>query len=216
MVSGQSSWADIWAGFLSALAGLGIELDLWEKPQEVADVTPFSQNIHDRVFVPEQAQRFHRVLSSINGVFEEFRSRFFGRSGVQFWWGSFDLSVLLFNGRPTLAPEDRGYIMRYDLDAEHVNAGFWVGNDDSPVPAFYGYIVPRPAGCETAPIAPHYASWVEEMGEWLMPYDEVRACADPRGALLDFLAAVYAVATSLAGWEAAAHVYVRPPAPPRG
>ena len=49
----------------------------------------------------EQAQRFHRVLSSVNAVFEEFRSPFFGRSGVQFWWGGFDLAVLLFNGRAT-------------------------------------------------------------------------------------------------------------------
>jgi hypothetical protein len=48
------------------------------------------------------------VLSSISGVLEEFRSQFFGRSGVQFWWGSFDLTVLLFNGRPTPAPTDRG------------------------------------------------------------------------------------------------------------
>ena len=93
--------ADIWSDFGDALDGLGIELDLWEKPQELADVTPFSQNTQDCTFVAEQAQRFHRVLSSVNGVFEEFRSPFFGRSGVQFWWGSFDLAVLLFNGRAT-------------------------------------------------------------------------------------------------------------------
>jgi len=28
----------------TALAGLGIELDVWEKPQELADTTPFSEN----------------------------------------------------------------------------------------------------------------------------------------------------------------------------
>jgi len=74
--------AAVWGDFRDGLARLGLELDLWEKPQEVADTTPFSQNTRDGAFVPEHAQRFHRVLSSINGVFEEFRSRFFGRSGV--------------------------------------------------------------------------------------------------------------------------------------
>ena len=146
------SVAAIWAGFREALAEVGVELDLWQKPQEVADVTPFSENEHDRTFVPEHAQRFHRVLSSTSAVYEEFRSRFFGRSGVQFWWGSFDLAVLLFNGRAVPAPTDRGYIMRYDLDAEHLNAGFWAGDDNAPQPAFYAYLVPRPPGCETAPI----------------------------------------------------------------
>jgi hypothetical protein len=207
--------ADIWSDFGDALGRLGLELDLWEKPQEIADVTPFSQNTKDRTFVAEQAQRFHRVLSSINSVFEEFRSPFFGRSGVQLWWGVLDYAVLLFNGRHAQAPEDRGHVVRYDLDAEHLNAGFWVGDDAAPAPAFYAYLVPRPPGCETVPIAPHYAGWVEEMGEWLMPYEEVRSCSDPRQALLDFLGCVYDVATSLGGWDVAAHEYARPPAPRR-
>jgi hypothetical protein len=204
--------ATIWADFQAALAGLGLELDLWDKPQEVADSTPFSENTHDHTFVPEHAQRFHRVLCSTNAVFEEFRSAFFGRSGVQFWWGTFDLAVLLFPGRATPAPTDRGYIMRYDLDAEHLNAGLWPGDDSAPVPGFYGYLVPRPLGCETAAIAPSYTGWLEEMGEWLMPYEEVRTCPDPRRAILDFLGGVYGAATALGGWDAPACDYVRPPA----
>ena len=148
------SVADIWSGFRDALAGLGLDLDIWEKPQEVADTTPFSENTHDCTFVAEDAQRFYRVLASTNSVFEEFRSRFFGRSGVQFWWGGFDFAVLLFTGNHEAAPDDRGYIMRYDLDAEHMNAGFWPGDDNAPYPAFYAYLVPRPDGCETAPIGP--------------------------------------------------------------
>jgi hypothetical protein len=206
----------IWSDFQSALSGLGLELDLWEKPQELADATPFSENDHDRTFVPEQARRFHRVLSAINPVFEEFRSQFFGRSGVQFWWGSFDLTVLLFNGRATPAPAGSGYIMRYDLDAEHLNAGFWAGDDSAPEPGLYAYVVPRPPGCEAAPMAPDYAGWIEAMGEWMMPYEEVRTCGDPRQAILDFLGSAYAAARSLGGWGAGSHRYDLPPASPRG
>lgn len=210
----ERSVAAIWADYLGALATLGVELDLWEKPQEVADPTPFSEDLEEGAFVPEHAQRFHRVLSSLNAVFEEFRSPFFGRSGVQFWWGSFDFAVLLFNGRPSPAPTDRGYIMRYDLDAEHLNAGFWPGDESAPA-SLYAYLVPRPPGCETAPISPHFADWVEAMGEWMMPYEDLRACGDPRQAVLDFLGSAYAAAGSLGGWDAAAHRYELPPASPR-
>ena len=208
--------ATIWSEFRGALAALDIEVDLWDRPQEVADATAFSEDVRDGVFVPGHAQRFHRVLTSLNAVFEEFRSQFFGRSGVQFWWGSFDLAVLLFNGRATTAPTDHGYIMRYDLDAEHLNAGFWAGDDNAPDPGLYAYVVPRPPGCETAPIAPHFASWVEAMGEWMMPYEAVRTCPDPRRAILDFTEAAYGAAIKLGCWDAAAYEYIRPAASPRG
>src|SRR5438067_4300953 len=126
--------ADIWADFRAALGSLEVGVDIWEKPQEIDDTTPFSQNTHDRTFDPEQAQRFHRIISAVNGAFEEFRSPFFGRTGVQFWWGGFDYSVLLFTGRHVPPPQDRGYILRYDLDSEHLNAGFWPGDDPTAEP----------------------------------------------------------------------------------
>jgi len=101
--------------------------------------------------------------------------------------------------------------MRYDLDAEHLNAGFWAGDESAAPPAFYGYLVPRPPGCETVSLTPRYAGWVEEMGEWLMPYDDMRVSPDPRGELLGFLKCVYGAATTLGGWDASAYEYVGPP-----
>ena len=210
------SVADIWSDFLAGLTGLGIDVDIWDKPQEIADVTPLSENTHDCTMVLEHAQRFYRVLATIDGVFERYRSHFFGRSGVQFWWGAFDLTVLLFNGRHNTAPDDRGYIMRYDLDAEHMNAGFWPGGDDAPQACFYAYLVPRPDGCDTAPIEPEHAGWVEAMGEWMMPYDAVRACEDPARAVADFLSSVYRVALTQGGWDREAYEYRRPAPLARG
>ena len=208
--------ADVWRDLQAALGDLGIALDIWEVPQEVPEPTAFSRDRHDCVFDAAQAQRFLAAAASVQGVLEEFRSRFFGRSGVQFWWGSFDLTVLLFSGRKVEAPSDRGYIMRYDLDAEHLNAGFWPGADDAPQPGFYGYLVPRPSGCETASIEPDNAGWVEEMGMWLLPYDAVRESPDPRRTLLGFLDSLYGLAVGLGGWDAQAHEYTPPAPAPRG
>ncbi len=203
--------ADIWGDFELALAGLGVVADIWEKPQELADTTPFSENRHDCTFDALQAQRFHGLLCTIDGVYEEFRSGFFGRTSIQYWWGASDFAVLLFTGVHLQAPDDRGYIMRYDLDAEHYNAGFWPGDDSSPDPIFYGYLVPRPDGCEVAPMEPEHAGWVEAMGEWILPYEAVRTAPDPRKALMEFLRAVYRVATTHGGWNAAQFEYATPP-----
>jgi len=203
--------AEIWSEFRRALDRLGVVVDLWEKPQEVPDVMPFSENRHDCTIVAEDAQRFLRILASINSVFEEFRSGFFGRTGVQFWWGGFDFAILLFTGKHLQAPNDRGYILRYDLDAEHLNAGFWAGDDTNPTPGFYGYLVPRPEGCENAPLT----GWVEALGEWVIPYDTVRISQDPPRMILDFLQGLYGVATTLGGWPAENFKYTKPPPAPR-
>ena len=102
--------------------------------------------------------------------------------------------------------------MQYDLDAGQMNAGFWPGDDSAPNAAFYGYLYPRPNGCETAPIEPKHAGWVEAMQEWMMPYEAVRTCGDPRGALMSFLRSVYRVACVQGGWDMRAFEY-DPPMP---
>jgi len=201
--------ADVWKDYSAALEDLGIPIDIWEKPQEVSDETPFSQNRHDCTFIAQQAQDFHRILTSVNAVFEAFRSQFFGRSGIQFWWGSFDLTVLLFNGHHEIAPQDKGYIMRYDLDAQHLNAGFWPGDDTAPA-AFYAYLVPQYPDCATAPVYPESAGWVQEMGEWMMPYESVRTSENPEELIGAFLDSIYAFAQTQPGWETDRYTYVRP------
>jgi hypothetical protein len=205
--------ADVWAWFSAALSGLGVEADVWPKPQEVADTTPFAENTHDCTFDVPSAIRFHSVLCRVQGVFDEFRSGFFGRSGVQFWWGAFDLAVLLFNGEHAAAPQDKGYIMRYDLDAAHLNCGFWPGDDSSPDPAFYAYLVPQPPGCALAPIDPEGAAWIEQMGEWVLPYECVRTAPDPEATLRRFLDSAYSLAGSLGGWDLPRFAYARPRPP---
>ena len=70
-------------------------------------------------------------------------------------------------------------------------------------------------GCETAPIEPEHAGWVEAMGEWMMSYDTVRRCDDPRQAILDFLTSVYRVAVTQGGWDAEQLAYTIPPAAKR-
>jgi hypothetical protein len=195
-------------------AEFGIDVDVWDKPQELEDTTPLSADEEHRSYDPEAVERWWSVVSAVRGVFEEWRSPFFGRTAIAFWWGAFDLAVMRFSGNHAAAPDDRGYIMRYDLDAEFMNAGFWPGDDSSPHPVFYAYLHPKPEGCELAAINPSSAAWIEQMGEWVLPYDEALASGDPRQCILGFLDSVYAVAGSHGGWELERFTYTVP-APPK-
>ncbi len=73
-------------------------------------------------------------------VLEKFRSGFVGKSSpVHFFWGSFDVAVTRFSGRP--APERPGAdpITREAYSHEVISHGFWPGSVGGPVAeaAFY-------------------------------------------------------------------------------
>jgi len=203
--------ADVYQEYMRALSDLDVQVEIWTKPQEVEDHTPLDQNRHDCTYQPEHARRFFRVLTSIADVFGEWHSRFFGRTSVQFWWGSFDLSLLAFSGKRATPPPGANYIMRYDLDAEHLACGFWPGGDTSPDPILYAYMYPQPPGSEDADIKPAAATWVKDLGEWVLPYEKLRRSANPRLEILQFLASVYDVAGEMGGWDLESFGYSPPP-----
>jgi hypothetical protein len=83
------------------------------------------------------------------------------------------------------------------------SAGFWPGSDQFPQAAFYSYAYPQPEGFAQAK-APKGAHYETAMGEFLLPYEAVRAAADPDALVMDFLQASYAAAASLGDWDRAA------------
>lgn len=202
--------ADIWADLRGELDRLGVEAQLWDKPQELSDATPFSQDDRERAWDPSSVAAWFASLTAIHNVFDAWRSSFFGRTGIGFWWGAFDMTVAAFSGRRATPRADANYIMRHDLDAESVVIGFWPG-DARREAMFFGYIVPEPPGCPALPMVPREAGWVAEMREWVLPYEAVRTAPDQRLALTTFMDTVYAAAGSLAGWDLAAHRYDQPP-----
>lgn len=205
--------AAVFADLTAALTALSIPCTISPVPQEVPDVTPFHEDDRPSEYDPAAVQRFFSAITATAGIFDEWRAHFFGRTGIQLWWGALDLALLLFNGKHVPPPTDRGYLLRYDLDAEMMNVGLYPGDEKTP-PFFYGYIFPQPLGAESMPIAPIAATWSEQVKEWVMPYETVRTSADPAAQLRTFLDSIYALCVTKAGWDRAALSYAAPKRPP--
>ena len=118
-------------------------------------------------------------------IFKRFRSGFLGKaSPVHFFWGSFDLAVTRFSGRraplhPGGVPGLPDAVTREAYSHEVSSAGFWPGNDAFPHAAFYSYAYPEPAGFRDRAVTPG-ASFEPTLGEFILPYDAVRAAPRPR------------------------------------
>lgn len=201
--------AEIYAELQATLEALDVECTISPVPQELPDTTPLHEDRRPAAYEPEAVLRWFAAATATASIFDAWRAHFFGRNGIQVWWGALDVTLLLFNGKHVAPPTDRGYIMKYDLDAELMNVGLYYG-DENTAPFFYGYIFPQPAGAEKLPIAPAAASWSATINEWVLPYDTVRRAADPSAELRAFLDAMYALCIEAAGWDRDALSYTAP------
>jgi Family of unknown function (DUF5996) len=201
--------ADFYAQVMNGLAALDLGVRIVARPNEVEPAIPFGEDRVHASYDAEAVGRFWRVLLQVNRVFGEFRAGFLGKSSpVHFFWGSFDLAVTRFSGRRAPA-HPGGYpnmpldVMREAYSHEVSSAGFWPGGEQLPFPMFYSYAYPTPAGFGDAPVTPAGAYWADALGEFVLPYDEVRTAPSPAGALGEFLESTYAAAARTAGWDVA-------------
>lgn len=196
------SVADFYADVMGMLRSAGIDVKIWRMPVEIPDPIPFDEDRVHASYDPEAARRFWRILLSVQGVFEEFRSRFVGKcSPIHFFWGSFDLAVTRFSGRP--APERPGAdrITREAYSHEVSSVGFWPGGGNVPGAAFYSYTAPQPAGFGDWVVRPETARYDAQLGEFLLMYDDVRKATCPAETLLDFCQSTYEGGAKLGKWD---------------
>ncbi len=200
------SVATFYRELVGRLAALDVEVPIWDHPVEIAEeAIPFHEDELHRAYDPEYAARFRRILAFSAEVLEEFRARYLGKSSpVHFFWGSFDLAVTRFSGRPAPVAPDADPVTRESYSHEVASAGFWPGDARFAEPAYYAYAAPRPEGFETAAVQPAGAFWRDSLGEFLLPYEAVRSAADPRAAILGFAQSTYEAAADLGGWDRAA------------
>ncbi len=199
---GPRAVADFYQDVMGMLARLGVDVEISPGPSEVADPIPFAEDRTHHSYVPADASRFFRVLSQADVVLKEHRAQFNGKAPpVQFFWGSFDLVTTRFSGRPATPPPGAGTIERYGGDAEQICGGFWPGHEKFPSAAFFAYGYPKPGGIEQASIRPDEAHWDGDIGEFVLPYDAVRAAPDPKRAILDFLESTYDASATRFGWD---------------
>jgi hypothetical protein len=200
------SVARFYEEFIRALRGLGIEARIWPMPVEVPDPVRFDRDTAGE-YDADAANRCWRILQQADAILREFRARFIGKcSPVHFFWGSFDLCVTRFSGRPAPPRPDADAINREAYSHEVSSAGWWPGGGlvDYPYPAFYAYAAPEPAGFPGAPIRPRGTFYHPEMKIFIYRYDDMRAAPDPRAALLEFLQTTYEAGANLSAWDRAA------------
>lgn len=204
------SVATFYSEVMEALGELGIEIRISDMPNEIVDPIRFGDDSTHASYQPEFAHRFWQVLRNSDRVLNLFRTRFLGKcSPVHFFWGSFDLAVTRFSGKPAPlhpggVPHLSDAVVREAYSHEVSSAGFWPGGGAIDYPAFYSYAYPAPTGFGTALVRPREAFFSGELGEFILPYDTVRNARNPDQTLLEFLQSTYEAAANIGDWDRSA------------
>lgn len=199
--------ASFYEELFDKLNGVGIEVSIHAKPNEVEPAIPFREDEVHHSYDAQQIHIYWKALVQIERVFNEFRARFTGKcSPVHLFWGAFDLAVTRFSGRqapqhPGGAPNIPLRVMQEAYSHEVSSAGFWAGSPDFPYPAFYSYCYPTPETFGEQTVQPKEAFYSKEMGEFFLLYDVVRQAADPENMLMEFLESTYQAAATTGNWN---------------
>jgi hypothetical protein len=199
--------ANFYKELFEKLSGLGIEIKIHSKPNEIDPAIPFSENTVNKSYDPIAANALWQAMLKANGVFNEFRSDFIGKaSPVHLFWGAFDLAVTRFSGNA--APLHQGGMPNMSLEVmqeaysqEVSSAGFWPGSKDAPLPVFYAYAYPSDASFGEQKVLPKEAFYSPEMGEFFLKYEDVQNSENPEKTLHDFLRTTYEAATNISEWD---------------
>ncbi|MBE7176475.1 MAG: hypothetical protein INR69_08740 [Mucilaginibacter polytrichastri] len=199
--------AGFYAEVKDALDAIHVNATIHPVPNEVDPAVPFHEDHEQRVYDAEAMQTLWQAMIKVHNVFLRFRAGFAGKvSPVHFFWGAFDLAVTRFSGRsapehPGGAPNMPVPIMQEAYSHEVSSAGFWPGSEAFPHPVFYAYCYPTPTDFKTQQVLPEKAFYSEELGEFMLKYEDVQASDDPDKTLLSFLQSTYEAAANTGNWD---------------
>jgi Family of unknown function (DUF5996) len=202
---------EVTRALLEAVGALGGAVAINPTPQEVSWTVPLDEDDEHASYDTDQVASYFEAATQAALVLAAFRAPYRGRSTpVNAWWGSFDLAVNMFSGRPAVPPSN-DYLFRNAMDSEEVAIGWWPGDGRYGKAAFYAYAHPAREGFADARIAP--ARWDADLGEYILDWDDVRSSPDPRAVALEFARSVFSYACSICGWDGAlaASAEGRPP-----
>jgi len=168
-------------------------------PQEVPWDDPLDADERHRTYEPEQVRAYFAAATQAALVLAELRAPYRGRSTpVNAWWGTFDLAVSLFSGRPVDVTAD-DFIRRNTMDAEQIEVGWWPGDARYPRAAFFAFALSPADGWAGRDL--QAGRWDETLGEYVLDWDDVRTSSAPHATALAFAREVVSHACSVCGWD---------------
>ena len=193
--------AEVTREVLEAVGRLAGTVEINPTPQEVPWEVPLDEDREHSTYESDQVASYFAAATQAALVLGEFRASYRGRSTpVNAWWGTFDLAVSFFSGKPADPPAD-DFISRNGGDAEQIEIGWWPGDRNYGRAAFFAFAYPPPDGFAEGNLSPGPARWDSELGEFVLDWEDIRSVEDPSHLALEFAHSAFAHACAVCEWD---------------
>lgn len=198
----NTSVSEYYNDFKKMLGILVCDTVINEVPQEMSTKTPFYDDTDKHNYDACAAKDFFSMYVYARNRLLEFVSPFRGKKVIpSFFWGTFDVSAILFSGKPSPF-SGGGVIEQNGFDEQFMEFGFWAGDETLPAPSFF--IMPYPfikddLGQER--LKPDKAIWSTQKMEYFLTLDDALSTPDPDQAIRDFFQNAFDVVTKHEQWD---------------
>src|SRR3954468_9633904 len=143
-LAAHRSVGEVTVDLLGAVAAMVGPVRINTRPQEVPWTVALDQDSEHATYDQDAVTAYFAAATRAGLALNELRAPYRGRAtGVNAWWGSFDLSISLYSGRPA-EPQTDDFIFRNAMNAQHIEIGWWPGDGRFSRPAFFAYATPAP------------------------------------------------------------------------
>lgn len=193
--------AEVTREVLEAVERLAGPVAINPAPQEVPWEVPLDEDQEHATYDPDSVATYFKAATQAALVLAAFRSSFRGRSTpVNAWWGTFDLAVALFSGKPA-EPPAQDFISRNGGDAEQIEIGWWPGDRKYDGAAFFAFAHPAEEGFADAQLDPEPAHWDPDLGEYVLDWKDIREAPDPHALALEFAHSAFRHSCEVCAWD---------------
>ncbi len=200
--SGTIAVAGVYARFLSMLAAVGYPCAIDPAPQEMATTVPFDKQSAPVRFDVQLAQQGFRQFLFARSALARFVAPFRGKKiPPSLFWGTFDMSAVLFSGRPCPFRKAGTLIERVAFDEQFVEFGFWPGDERIDDPSFYALAYPFLEDGTSDDVYPASARFDAGQAEYLLRLEDALDSSDPQETVERFCRSAFESIAKRQRWD---------------
>lgn len=201
-IRGRASVSELYSRFMAMLENIGHPVQINPVPQEMYTEVPFDQQTSAHEFDEKAAQRSFRQFLFARGALSAFSAPFRGKKiPPSLFWGTFDLTTVLFSGKPCPFEQSASMVERVAFDEQSVECGFWPGDANANEPAFFvlAYPFPESGSAEDTGVAEAYYDAAN--AEYFLRLEDVLRYDDPQEVVERFCSTTFATLMRRQQWE---------------
>ena len=201
-IGGRASVSELYARFMEMLESVGHPVAISPVPQEMHTDVPFDRQDDVREFDEEAARRSFRQFLFARGALSGFSAPFRGKKiPPSLFWGTFDLTTVLFSGKPCPYDRTASLVERVAFDEQFVECGFWPGDDVTNDPSFFVLAYPFLEEGSSDDAGVQEAFYDSENSEYFLRLEDALRYDDPEAVVRRFCASAFDGIMRRQGWE---------------